>query len=278
MYVIYICTIVDWILGCSLALRCGALNRCRFVVKDGLKYFPLYGFYLTQHGVLYIKRAGKFQENKAQKQLQNMVKANMPMWMVVFPEGTRFNPDLKNVIKSSQEFARQQGVKELDHVLYPRAKATQVCLQELRSYVTCVYDITFGYNKTWDPNTGNRLTAPGMPDFLSGCTSKVHVHISKISVKDIPSDEQGIKMWLYQRFQMKDELLKHFYSFEDQDKASFPGQGHQVSLGLMSTFPSALLFGVSFAVCMTFKEARSIYCKVGAVSLLAGLVWVSVRS
>lgn len=73
-------------------------------------------------------------------------------------------------------------------------------------------------------------------------------------------------------------LLKHFYSFEDQDKASFPGQGHQVSLGLMSTFPSALLFGVSFAVCMTFKEARSMYCKVGAVSLLAGLVWVSVRS
>ena len=31
------------------------------------------------------------------------------MWMVVFPEGTRFNPELKEVIKKSQEYSRQQG-------------------------------------------------------------------------------------------------------------------------------------------------------------------------
>lgn len=31
------------------------------------------------------------------------------LWMVVFPEGTRFNPELKEVIKKSQEYSRQQG-------------------------------------------------------------------------------------------------------------------------------------------------------------------------
>jgi 1-acyl-sn-glycerol-3-phosphate acyltransferase len=31
------------------------------------------------------------------------------MWMVVFPEGTRFNPKLHDVIEKSQNFCRKQG-------------------------------------------------------------------------------------------------------------------------------------------------------------------------
>ncbi|KAK7504076.1 hypothetical protein BaRGS_00004808 [Batillaria attramentaria] len=269
---------MDWILGCSLALRRGALSRCRYVVKDGLKYFPLYGFYLNQHGTLFIQRAGKFKAEKAKKQLRAMVADKMPMWMVVFPEGTRFNPELKDVISSSREFSRKQGTSELSNVLYPRAKATQVCAEELKDYVSCMYDITIAYNNTRDVETGRRTASPGMPDFLSGHTSKVHIHISKIPVQEIPEEEEQFKLWLHHRFQLKEKLLTNFYSCEDQSKASFPGESHHLPLALRSTFPSFLLWGGSFAVCMAFKEARSIYWKTGLVSFVVGLAWVSART
>lgn len=31
------------------------------------------------------------------------------MWLVVFPEGTRFNPELINTIENSKAFATEQG-------------------------------------------------------------------------------------------------------------------------------------------------------------------------
>lgn len=55
------------------------------------------------------------------------------------------------------------GTQELHQVLYPRTKATYVCLQELHDYVTSFYDVTIAYNNTRDAATGQRTTSPGMP-------------------------------------------------------------------------------------------------------------------
>ncbi|KAK7100023.1 1-acyl-sn-glycerol-3-phosphate acyltransferase epsilon-like [Littorina saxatilis] len=269
---------VDWILGCSLALRRGALGRCRYVVKDGLKHFPFYGFYLSQHGTIFIKRGGKFQASKAENQLRNMVQDNCPMWMVVFPEGTRFNPDIKEAIKKSRGYCGQQGIPDMQHVLCPRTKATQVCLHELADYASCVYDVTFAYNNTYNPETGQRTASPGMPDFLSGHTTKVHVYIDKIPMKDVPTEETEVTKWINDRFLRKEQLLSHFYSNEDQDKASFPGEGKLVPLTLRSTVPSFLFWGGAFAACMVFKDLRSIYWKTGAASLVVGFAWASTKS
>lgn len=32
------------------------------------------------------------------------------MYLVIFPEGTRYNPELKNVISDSQAFAEKEGI------------------------------------------------------------------------------------------------------------------------------------------------------------------------
>ncbi|RMX44317.1 hypothetical protein pdam_00018856 [Pocillopora damicornis] len=39
---------VDWIITDFLAVRQGSLGRLRYILKNGLKYFPLYGFYFAQ--------------------------------------------------------------------------------------------------------------------------------------------------------------------------------------------------------------------------------------
>ncbi|XP_059857426.1 1-acyl-sn-glycerol-3-phosphate acyltransferase epsilon isoform X4 [Lagenorhynchus albirostris] len=99
---------VDWIVADMLAIRQNALGHVRYVLKDGLKWLPLYGCYFSQHGGIYVKRSAKFNEKEMRKKLQSYINAGAPMYLVIFPEGTRYNPELTKVISASQTFAAQE--------------------------------------------------------------------------------------------------------------------------------------------------------------------------
>ncbi|XP_074845007.1 1-acyl-sn-glycerol-3-phosphate acyltransferase epsilon isoform X4 [Carettochelys insculpta] len=101
------CT-VDWIVADMLAVRQNALGHVRYVLKDGLKWLPLYGWYFSQHGGIYVKRSAKFNEKEMNNKLQAQVKAETPMYLVIFPEGTRYNPEMPKVIADSQLFADRE--------------------------------------------------------------------------------------------------------------------------------------------------------------------------
>ncbi|XP_077668753.1 1-acyl-sn-glycerol-3-phosphate acyltransferase epsilon isoform X3 [Eretmochelys imbricata] len=101
------CT-VDWIVADMLAIRQNALGHVRYVLKDGLKWLPLYGWYFSQHGGIYVKRSAKFNEKEMRNKLQAQVKAETPMYLVIFPEGTRYNPEMPKVIADSQLFADKE--------------------------------------------------------------------------------------------------------------------------------------------------------------------------
>jgi len=40
--------LADWIIADMLAIRQNALGHVRYVLKDGLKWLPLYGWYFSQ--------------------------------------------------------------------------------------------------------------------------------------------------------------------------------------------------------------------------------------
>ncbi|XP_039388420.1 1-acyl-sn-glycerol-3-phosphate acyltransferase epsilon isoform X2 [Mauremys reevesii] len=101
------CT-VDWIVADMLAIRQNALGHVRYVLKDGLKWLPLYGWYFSQHGGVYVKRSARFNEKEMRNKLQAQVKAETPMYLVIFPEGTRYNPEMPKVIADSQLFADKE--------------------------------------------------------------------------------------------------------------------------------------------------------------------------
>lgn len=44
----WFCLAVDWIVADMLAARQDALGHVRYVLKDNLKWLPLYGFYFAQ--------------------------------------------------------------------------------------------------------------------------------------------------------------------------------------------------------------------------------------
>ncbi|XP_045569874.1 1-acyl-sn-glycerol-3-phosphate acyltransferase epsilon-like, partial [Salmo salar] len=109
------CT-ADWIIADMLAIRQKALGHVRYVLKDGLKWLPLYGWYFSQHGGVYVKRSAKFDEKAMKKKLSSQTVLGTPMYLVIFPEGTRYNPELKKMISDSQAFATKEGALSYFHI------------------------------------------------------------------------------------------------------------------------------------------------------------------
>eukprot|EP00795_Rhopilema_esculentum_P007766 gene7766-13610_t len=136
---------VDWVVTDLIAIRQESLGRIRYVLKNGLKYLPLYGCYFAQHGCIYVKRGGEKNDLKIRRKLQAMAMNKTPFWLVIFPEGTRYDLSKQHVIKASQDFAEQNGLPVLEHLLTPRTRATELSLEELGPHLDAVYDVTIAY-------------------------------------------------------------------------------------------------------------------------------------
>ncbi|KAG8444934.1 hypothetical protein GDO86_009914 [Hymenochirus boettgeri] len=271
------CT-VDWIVANMLAVQQDALGHVRYVLKDGLKFLPLYGWYFSQHGGIYVKRSSKFNEKKMRNKLMSQVKAETKMYLVIFPEGTRYNPDIPKVIADSKAFAMKEGLPELKHVLTPRVKATHVAIDVMQDYLDAVYDVTVAYEGTIDKN-GQRKEAPSMTEFLCKECPQIHIFVERIGTKDIPKEQIFMRRWLHERFQVKDELLTAFYDSTDPTKRNkFPGEGRNVNLGFKKTMPSLMfLTGVTAAMLCT-ETGRKVYLNTWIYGTLIGVLWVSINA
>lgn len=269
---------VDWIIANILAIRQNALGHVRYVLKDGLKWLPLYGCYFSQHGGIYVKRSAKFNENQMRKKLQRYINAGTPMYLVIFPEGTRYNPELTKVISASQAFAAQEGLPVLKHVLTPRIKATHVAFDSMKDYVDAVYDVTVAFEGSVD-DKGQRKKAPSMAEFLCKESPKIHIHIDRIDKKNVPEEQVSMKRWLHERFEIKDKLLIEFYDSPDPERRNkFPGESVNSKLSLKKTLPSFLILsGLTAGLLMT-EAGRKLYVKTWIYGTLIGCLWVSIKA
>ncbi|XP_072490482.1 1-acyl-sn-glycerol-3-phosphate acyltransferase epsilon isoform X2 [Notamacropus eugenii] len=240
------CT-VDWIIADILAIRQNALGHVRYVLKNGLKWLPLYGWYFSQ------------------------------MYLVIFPEGTRYNPELTKVISASQIYAAEQGFAVLKHVLTPRVKATYVAFDCMKNYLDAVYDVTVAYEGTVD-QMGKRKEAPSMTEFLCKECPKVHIHIDRIDKKDVPEEQLSMKRWLHDRFEIKDKLLTEFYDSPDsQRRNKFPGQSTNSKLSLKKTLPSLLFLGGLTASMLMTESGRKLYVKTWIYGTIIGCLLVGIK-
>ncbi|XP_061033448.1 1-acyl-sn-glycerol-3-phosphate acyltransferase epsilon isoform X2 [Eubalaena glacialis] len=239
---------VDWIVADILAIRQNALGHVRYVLKDGLKWLPLYGCYFYQ------------------------------MYLVIFPEGTRYNPELTKVISASQTFAAQEGLPVLKHVLTPRIKATHVAFDSMKNYLDAIYDVTVAFEGTVD-DKGQRKEAPSMAEFLCKECPKIHIHIDRIDKKDVPEEQVYMKRWLHERFEIKDKLLIEFYdSLDPERRNKFPGESVNSKLSLKKTLPSFLILsGLTAGMLMT-EAGRKLYVKTWIYGTLIGCLWFPLSS
>lgn len=122
-----------------------------------------------------------------------------PFWLFIFPEGTDF---AKHKHDKSVAFARERDLPVYNNLLLPRSKGFLQCLESTSSVIRAIYDVTIAYEE------------PVRPGFLSifvGTRPKrVHLHVRRWSLAQVPSDEEARVKWLYQVWRDKDALLDHF--------------------------------------------------------------------
>lgn len=84
-------------------------------------------------------RLGKLKQTKTDP---NGKTYRVPMWLLLFPEGTNISG---NGRRKSASWAGKNGWKDPEHVLLPRSTGSFFCLNELRGTVDYVYDCTVAY-------------------------------------------------------------------------------------------------------------------------------------
>uniref|UniRef100_A0A8C9AAM7 1-acylglycerol-3-phosphate O-acyltransferase 5 n=1 Tax=Prolemur simus TaxID=1328070 RepID=A0A8C9AAM7_PROSS len=268
---------VDWIVADILAIRQNALGHVRYVLKDRLKWLPLYGGYFPQHGGIYVKRSAKFNEKEMRNKLQRYVNTRTPMYLVIFPEGTRYNPRQTKVLSASQAFAAQKGLAVLKHVLTPRIKATYVAFESMKNYLDAIYDVTVVYEGKDD--RGQRKASPSMTEFLCKECPKIHIHIDRIDKKDVPEQQEDMRRWLHERFEIKDKMLIEFYDSPDPERRNkFPGKTVNSKLSIKKTLPSVLILsGLTAGMLMT-EIGRKLYIYTWIYGTLLGCLWVTIKT
>ena len=111
-------------------------------MKESLKKLPFVGWGMSLSKFIFLKRNWEQDKAGLANHLQSLSKADEPMWLMFFPEGTNLAPSTR---EKSKNWADKNGIKDFQHVLLPRSTGLHFCLLKLRETVDYVYDCTIAY-------------------------------------------------------------------------------------------------------------------------------------
>ncbi|XP_045133553.1 1-acyl-sn-glycerol-3-phosphate acyltransferase epsilon-like isoform X2 [Portunus trituberculatus] len=294
---------VDWLVADMVALRGGSLGHLRYVMKDTLQLMPLYGHYFYAHGCIYVKR-GNFNQRKMIASLDYLRNPNIPTWLIIFPEGTRYYPGTPKVIQSSEQFARDHNLQieckrntdtsdvggragqgaavqslVLKHHLVPKVKGTWLVTKHLHDKFDALYDVSVFYEGTVD-QSGVRGNAPQLIEFLLGKCKRVHIHIRRIPMTEVPQEEESLRVWLHGLYAEKDKLAENFFSKDATQRATVQKTlGGRVShLGLWSTLSSFIFFTALSVPFLCTKMGHQLYLHLLMYGTMGSYAWLAIRS
>ena len=174
------------------------LGDMKWFVKDQLKYMPAIGWGMVFLDCLFVKRDWTADMETIRQTFGRIMRDKVPLWLMIFPEGTRFSP---KKLESSRSFAEKAGVTVPRHTLIPRTKGFVASVKGLQGHVDAVYDVTIGYEQG----------IPTLWQYIKGLVPRAHMHLHRVAAPQLPSGDDELSDWMMARFQRKDELLEHFY-------------------------------------------------------------------
>ena len=181
------------------------LGDLKWFVKDQLKWVPGVGWGMVFLDCVFVKRDWTADAGSIAQTFSRILRDEVPLWLVNFPEGTRLKP---HKIAASQTYAADHGLPALEHVLLPRTKGFVASVAGLRDHLDAVYDLTIGYEQG----------VPTLWQYVKGLAPVAHIHVHRVPVGELPQGDEALAAWLVDRFQQKDRLLAHFY-----EEGVFPG-------------------------------------------------------
>jgi len=206
---------LDWLYGWMVGDRSGILGNCRVYIKKVIQYVPVIGWAWCFSDTLFLARNWAQDQAVLDKKLSVLQDYPSPVWILLFPEGTRFTQEK---YEASKQFAEKRNLPILKHHLLPRTKGFSYTISNIDpTKIKSLYDVTLGCGTT---------VAPTLTNVLMGRSTSAHMYIRKFELSDIPKDEEGSSQWLYNLYEEKDQLLDSFHKkgkFEHPSLPSFEG-------------------------------------------------------
>lgn len=133
----------DWIYLWWSAYTARHHGHLIVILKDALKKIPIVGPGLVFFNWIFLSRKWETDEAEMQRSLGQLAQDRVPMWLLLFPEGTNLTARSRSM---SKKWADKVGAKDFDLSLIPRSRGLQFCLRELASTVDWLYDCTIAYD------------------------------------------------------------------------------------------------------------------------------------
>ncbi len=182
----------------TLARSKERLGDLKFFVKYALKWVPGLGWGMQFLGCPFLRRDWTTDRELIHCTFNTITEEGIPVWLVTFVEGTRSTPAK---IQASARWAVDHGMDPLRHLLTPRSKGFVATVGALRGHLDAIYDVTIGYEGG----------VPTLCQLILGCVDRIHIHVQRFAVEDLPSSGTDLRTWLFQRYRTKDDLLESFY-------------------------------------------------------------------
>lgn len=179
-----------------LALRKGRVGDLKWLVKDQLKYVPGVGWGLVLLDAIFLKRRWADDKENVANTFQRYIDMRVPIWLLLFPEGTRSN---EKKLKKHMDDPASQRFSQTKFVLPPRSKGFVASVEGLRPLIDAVYDLTIIY-----PH-GLR---PTLLQVMRGETDVVRVDVRRYPIASVPVDPKVLGAWLRERYLEKDQIVQ----------------------------------------------------------------------
>jgi lysocardiolipin and lysophospholipid acyltransferase/lysophosphatidic acid acyltransferase/lysophosphatidylinositol acyltransferase len=188
------------------------LGDMKYFVKKQLKWVPGMGWGMQFLDCLFIDRDWASDREQIRKTFDRLVSGNVPVHLVSFVEGTRFT---LAKLEAAQAYATENGLPVPRHTLVPRSKGFAASIEGLRSHIAAVYDLSIAYEKG----------VPTLWQYLKGLVKRIHVHVRRFPIEDLPHSADDLRQWLLDRWSEKNELFDHYYATD-----SFPESSERLNV------------------------------------------------
>ncbi|OXA44372.1 1-acyl-sn-glycerol-3-phosphate acyltransferase gamma [Folsomia candida] len=208
---------IDWLFGWTIFERLGGLGNIRSYCKKVLQYVPIFGWSWKCQEFVFLDRNWEKDRKNLGRQLRALTQYPDPVWLSLFPEGTRFTSDKH---AASMKIAAEKGLPLLKHHLLPRTKGFTASIPHLRGKFDAIYDVVMAVEKTCN----NPASVVSM---MEGKPLKIISLYRRIPMSQVPDDETEAAAWLQKLYQEKDKVLDNYEKYgkfvpeEDRDKEEY---------------------------------------------------------